>query len=79
MSNNKKRIIDEKQFNSLLKASYEKGVIFGTQVSSGVVLKKLNEMNSENFEEKKAELVNFCKGVIDVERSKRIDGQVGNN
>lgn len=61
-----KRIIDEKELNSLIKKAHDKGIVYGTQVATGVVLKKLSEMTHENFEEKKKELVKFCNGVLKV-------------
>lgn len=60
---NDKRIIDDNELSNIIKNSYDKGVIFGSKVTAGVVLKKLNMMTLENFDDMKQELVKFCAGV----------------
>ncbi len=60
---NNLKLIDDNHLNKIIKESYDRGVLFGTKTTASVVLKNLNEITSDNFEEIKESLVKFCTNV----------------
>ena len=55
--------MDDNHLKKIIKESYDRGILFGTKTTANAVLKNLNEMTSDNFEEIKERLVQFCANV----------------
>ena len=76
-----KTLLNDKELEAIKKKSYEQGVVDGTKIAVGVVLKKVLVLTPENFEEKRKEITDFCMGVLHVGEKgvQQKDGKVGND
>ena len=60
---NNLKLMDDNHLKKIIKESYDRGILFGIKTTANAVLKNLNEMTSDNFEEIKERLVQFCANV----------------